>query len=122
METQEKTDNILFDDITHTDTVTQSNIESISKIHAVEISNMTRYLAITSVIVVCFLILLWSRLDINSTKVALGKAQQEYRDALEENRRLQLELNLLLAPASIKSQIAEWDLNENSTVIEIIEE
>ena len=79
------------------------------------------FLLLIFLIVTCFLVLLWSRLDLNETKVALGIAQQEYQSALEENQRLELELNLLLAPISIQEQVKDWDLQETVKVIEIYE-
>jgi len=112
MEKTEKTDNILF---------TQSNVVEQVYISGAEVSNLNRFLLLVFLIVTCFLVLLWSRLDLNETKVALGIAQQEYQAALEENQRLELELNVLLAPISIQDQIKDWDLQESVKVVDIYE-
>lgn len=124
MEKTEKTDNILFEDLTQTDSINTPHIEAIkstSILPGVAINTLTKYLFVILTLVVCFLILLWSRLDINETNVALGKAQDNYRAALEENHRLQLELNLLLDPASIERQIEDWNLEQKLDTIDIYE-
>lgn len=124
MEQTEKTDNLLFEDLTQTDRLNVPHIQAIkstSILPGVAINTLTKYLFVIVVLVVCFLILLWSRLDINETNVALGNAQDNYRAALEENHRLQLELNLLLDPASIERQVEGWELEQKVDTIDIYE-
>ena len=112
MEKTEKTDRLL---------VSQTNIAEKVYISGTEVSNLNRFLLLVFLIVTCFLVLLWSRLDLNETKVALGIAQQQYQLGLEENQRLELELNLLLAPVSIQEQVKNWELQENVQIINIYE-
>jgi hypothetical protein len=112
MEKIEKTDTALL---------TQSNVVDNVFISGTEVSNLNRFLLLIFLIVTCFLVLLWSRLDLNETKVALGIAQHQYQLALEEHQRLELELNLLLAPLSIQEQVKDWELQEPVTVIDIYE-
>ena len=124
MSTSEKTDSVLYEDITQTDSIeslSSGQMLSTPLLPGVEVNNLTRYILVLLVLVTCFLTLLWSRLDINETKVAMGKAQRNYRTALEENHRLQLELNLLLDPASIERQVEEWDLEKKGNAIDIYE-
>ena len=124
MEQTEKTDNLLFEDLAQTDRLNVPHIQAIkstSILPGVAINTLTKYLFVIVVLVVCFLILLWSRLDINETNVALGNAQDNYRAALEENHRLQLELNLLLDPASIERQVEGWELEQKVDTIDIYE-
>ena len=112
MEKTEKTDTLF---------ATPSTITKNVSITGTEVSNLNRFFLLIFLIVTCFLVLLWSRLDLNETKVALGIAQQQYQLALEENQRLELELNLLLAPVSIQEQVKNWDLQENVKVVNIYE-
>lgn len=124
MEKTEKTDNLLFEDLTHTDQINTPHIEAIkstSILPGIALNTLSKYLLVILTLVGCFLLLLWSRLDINETNVALGNAQDNYRAALEENHRLQLELNLLLDPASIERQIEDWDLEQKLDTIDIYE-
>lgn len=120
MEQTEKTDNILFDDA-KTDQISSTQNIHIPKLPDVEVNTLSKYLFVILVLITCFLTLLWSRLDINETKVAMGNAQNDYRRALEENHRLQLELNLLLDPASIERQVETWNLERNVDTIDIYE-
>jgi hypothetical protein len=120
MEQTEKTDNILFDDA-KTDQISSKQNIHIPKLPDVEVNTLSKYLFVILVLITCFLTLLWSRLDINETKVAMGNAQNDYRRALEENHRLQLELNLLLDPASIERQVETWNLERNVDTIDIYE-
>ena len=87
----------------------------------IEISNLNRYVFISLVIISCFLILLWSRLNLGETKVALGHAQTRYENALKERQRLELELHLLLSPGAIEQQVADWNLDPHVPVIDIFE-
>ena len=121
MEKTEKTDNILFEDVTHTDRLASTNSVPIPNLPDVEVNTLSKYLFVLLVLITCFLTLLWSRLDINETKVAMGNAQNDYRKALEENHRLQPELNLLLDPASIERQVETWNLERNVDTIDIYE-
>ena len=86
-----------------------------------EVSNLGRFFMAFLVIVVCFLVLLWSRLELNEAQVALGKAQREYKAALEENQRLKVELSVFTSPASIQEQIKSWNLENKANVIDIFE-
>ena len=121
MEKTEKTDNILFEDVTQTDRLSASHNINIPKMPDVEVNTLSKYLFVLLVLITCCLTLLWSRLDINETKVAMGNAQNDYRKAIEENHRLQLELNLLLDPASIERQVDTWNLERNVDTIDIYE-
>ncbi len=121
MEKTEKTDNILFEDVTQTDRLATAQNVHIPSLPDVEVNTLSKYLFVLLVLITCFLTLLWSRLDINETKVAMGNAQNDYRRALEENHRLQLELNLLLDPASIERQVETWNLERNVDTIDIYE-
>ena len=86
-----------------------------------ETSNLGRFFIVFLVIVSCGLTLLWSRLDLNETRVALGHAQRDYQAALEEHQRLQIELSVLTSPTSVQQQIKAWELETNNNVIEIFE-
>lgn len=121
MEKTEKTDNILFEDVTQTDRIAASHTINLPKMPDVEVNTLSKYLFVLLVLITCCLTLLWSRLDINETKVAMGNAQNDYRKAIEENHRLQLELNLLLDPASIERQVDTWKLERNVDTIDIYE-
>ena len=87
----------------------------------VEIPILNRYLLSALVLIGCLLVLLWSRLDLRETRVALGHAQTRYENALKEKQRLELELNLLLSPVAIEQQVSDWGLNSEITVVEIVE-
>jgi hypothetical protein len=121
MEKTEKTDNILFEDVAQTDRMSRHAHIQVPRLPNVPLNTISKYLLVLLVLVTSFLTLLWSRLDINETKVAMGNAQRDYRSALEENHRLQLELNLLLDPASIERQVETWDLQHNIDTIDIYE-
>ena len=108
-------------DKTDTISINRTTIAENLYISGAEVSNLNRFLLLIFLIVTCFLVLLWSRLDLNETKVALGIAQQQYQLGLEENQRLELELNLLLAPVSIQEQVKDWDLQESVKVVNIYE-
>ena len=86
-----------------------------------DLPSLSRVLVLLLLIVTCVLVLLWSRLDLNETEVAVHKAQLEYQAALEEQHRLQLELSMLGAPVSVESQIKHWNLDQPSKIIEISE-
>lgn len=81
--------------------------------------NLSRYFFAVSVLILCLLILLWSRLHLSKTRMKLGKAQQSYELALKENQRLELEINYILSPASIDQQIKQNHLDPNVPVIDI---
>ena len=83
MEKTEKTDNILFEDVTQTDRLASAQNIQISILPDVEVNTLSKYLFVLLVLITCFLTLLWSRLDINETKVAMGNAQNDYLKALE---------------------------------------
>ena len=86
-----------------------------------DLPSLSRVFMLLLLIVTCVLVLLWSRLDLNETEVAVHKAQLEYQAALEEQHRLQLELSMLGAPVSVESQIKHWNLDQPSKIIEISE-
>jgi hypothetical protein len=69
----------------------------------------------------CVLVLLWSRNQVQQTKQALSLAQLQYDKSIKEQQLLELELNMLLAPAAIEQQVHEWDLSPSITVIDIYE-
>jgi hypothetical protein len=118
MEHTENTDQIIFKEEYP---VASSTILSNPSLHGVELSSLHRFVLIFAVIVTCFLILLWSRLELNEAQVALGKAQTTYKKALEENQRLQVELSMLTSPSSIHDQIKTWELERNNKVVDIFE-
>ena len=88
-------------------------------LEGIELSSLNRYLAAVLVVISCFLVLLWSRLELSETRVALGHAQTRYDNALKEKQRLELELNLLLSPAAIEQQVEDMGLDSNVTIIDI---
>jgi len=88
-------------------------------LEGIELNNLNRYLAAVLVVISCFLVLLWSRLELSETRVALGHAQTRYDNALKEKQRLELELNLLLSPAAIEQQVEDMGLDSNVTIIDI---
>ncbi len=121
MEQTEKTDNILFEDVTKTDRLVNGDTIHLPSMPDLHFSTLRKYAMVLFVLATCFLVILWSRLDINESNVAMGKAQKDYRRALEENHRLNLELNLLLDPASIERQVETWELKSNVDTIDIYE-
>ena len=88
-------------------------------LEGIELNSLNRYLAAVLVVISCFLVLLWSRLELSETRVALGHAQTRYDNALKEKQRLELELNLLLSPAAIEQQVEDMGLDSNVTIIDI---
>ena len=73
--------------------------------------NLSRYLFAVAVLILCLLILLWSRLHLSKTRMKLGEAQKSYEIALKENQRLELEINYILSPTSIDQQIKQNHLD-----------
>ncbi len=118
MEHTENTDKVIFEEEY---TKPSSTILSNPSFHGVELSSLHRFVLVFAVIVTCFLVLLWSRLELNEAQVALGKAQTTYKKALEENQRLQVELSMLTSPSSIHEQIKVWELERNNKVVDIFE-
>jgi len=88
-------------------------------LEGIELNSLNRYLAAILVIIACFLVLLWSRMELSETRVALGHAQTRYDNALKEKQRLELEMNLLLSPAAIEQQVNEMGLDPSVTVVEV---
>ena len=122
METQEKTDNILFDEnITQNEPLTLTS-PIIPNLQKVSTTSLTNYVVLLAVLVVCFITLLWSRLNINETQTALSQAQKSYLEAIEEQERLELELHVLLSPQAIQDQTHTLGLTEKAKIIEIYEE
>ena len=89
------------------------------QLKGVELPVLSRYAFALSLLIVCVLILLWSRLDLRETRVSLSQAQQKYKEAIEEQHRLQLELDSLLAPSSIRSTIQDFDFTTDINVVEV---
>ena len=88
-------------------------------IEGIELSSLKRYMVALGVVILCLLLLLWSRIQLGKTRMKLGKAQQSYEVALKEHQRLELELNYILSPASIDQQIEKHNLDPNVPIIEI---
>ena len=88
-------------------------------IEGIELSSLKRYMIALSVLILCLLLLLWSRIQLGKPRMKLGKAQQSYEVALKEHQRLELELNYILSPASIDQQIQKHDLDPNVPVIDV---
>ena len=65
----------------------------------------------------CIIVLLWSRLDIRETRVALSQAQKEYKEAMEEQHRLQLELDSILAPSTVRGNIQDFNFTTDIQVV-----
>ena len=97
-------------------------VRTLSSIEGIELSSLKRYMVALFILILCLIILLWSRLQLSKTRMALGKSQNTYEEALREHQRLELELNLLLSPAAIEQQINELGLDPNVTVIDISKE
>ena len=91
-------------------------------LEGVELSMLYRYLFASMVLVGCFLTLLWSRLDLRETRVALNHAQLKYESALEERHRLELELNLLLSPTTVENEANAYELNNQIRIVNIKED
>ena len=104
---------------TLTENATQTKIVRTLSIEGIELSSLKRYMVALFILILCLIILLWSRLQLSQTRMELGKAQNTYEEALQEHQRLELELNLLLSPAAIEQQINELGLDSNVTVIDI---
>ena len=90
-------------------------------LEGVELSMLYRYLFAALVLIGCFLTLLWSRLDLRETRVALNHAQLKYEAALEERHRLELELNLLLSPTTVENEANAYELNNQIRIVNIQE-
>ena len=99
----------------------EKSISERFSIEGTELSNLnlSRYLFAVAVLILCLLILLWSRLHLSKTRMKLGEAQKSYEVALKENQRLELEINYILSPASIDQQIKQNHLDPNVPVIDI---
>ena len=91
------------------------------QLKGVELPVLSRYAFALGLLIVCIIVLLWSRLDLRETRVSLSQAQKQYKNAIEEQHRLQLELDSLLAPSSIRSNIQNFDFTAEINVIEITE-
>ena len=88
-------------------------------IEGIELRSLKRYLVAIGVVILCLLLLLWSRIQLGKTRMKLSQAQQSYEIALKEHQRLELELNYILSPASIDQQIKKHNLDPNVPIIEI---
>ena len=89
------------------------------QLRGVELPVLSRYVFAVGILIVCILVLLWSRLDLRETRVNLSKAQHKYKRVIEEQHRLQLELDALLAPSSIRGTITDFDFTPNINVVEM---
>lgn len=70
--------------------------------HEVEVSHLTRYVAIAALAGACALLWAWSRIDLRKTAVALDLAERHYAAAQAEQARLNLELAALRDPARLE--------------------
>ncbi|MEC7984090.1 MAG: hypothetical protein VX278_02930 [Myxococcota bacterium] len=105
---------------TLSENTTQTKIvQTLTSIEGIELSSLKRYMVALFILIVCLIVLLWSRLQLSKTRMELGKAQNTYEEALREHQRLELELNLLLSPAAIEQQINQLGLDPNVTVIDV---
>jgi|AACY02.8.fsa_nt_gi hypothetical protein len=102
-------------------TKSSSRIFQPIQLKGVELPVLSRYAFALGVLIVCILTLLWSRLDLRETRVNLSKAQHKYKGVIEEQHRLQLELDALLAPSSIRGTINDFDFTPNINVVEMNE-
>ena len=118
MEHTENTDQVIFTDQYP---IASSTILTSPSFHGLELSSLYRFVIIFALIVTCFLILLWSRIELNEAEGALAKAQTTYKKAIEENQRLQVELSMLTSPSSIHNQIKAWKLERNNKVVNVFE-
>jgi hypothetical protein len=91
------------------------------QLNGVELPVLSRYAVALGFLIFCIIVLLWSRLDLRETRVSLSQAHTEYKSAIEEQHRLQLELDSLLAPSSIRNNIQNFDFTAEIDVIEITE-
>ena len=87
----------------------------------IEVSVFSKFTLALIIFSVCVWVLLWSRNQVQQTKVALSQAQHQLDRAVKEQQLLELELNMILSPASIEHQVQEWNLQPASTVIDIYE-
>ena len=76
------------------ETKSQSLTQRLS-IEGIELNSLRRYLFAMFVFILCLIVLLWSRLHLNKTRMKLGEAQKTYELALKENQRLELDLIIL---------------------------
>ena len=91
------------------------------QLKGVELPVLSRYAFALGLLISCIIVLLWSRLDIRETRVALSQAQKEYKEAMEEQHRLQLELDSILAPSTVRGNIQDFNFTADIQVVEIIE-
>ena len=87
----------------------------------IEISVFSRFGFAVFVFSICIWVLLWSRNQVQQTKVALGQAQTQLDRAVKQQQLLELELNTLLSPGAIEEQVSTWDLEPATSVIDIYE-
>lgn len=85
--------------------------------HEVEISKLTRYVAIAALCGVCALLWAWSRIDLRKTAVSLDLAERQYAAAQSEQARLELELAALRDPARLERLGATIALDRSVNVI-----
>ena len=102
-----------------TDQRTRTHVLKPMVLQGIELNGLSRYVAPLVVIGACFMVMLWSSIELKNTRTALGKAQTRYESALKEKQRLELEMNLLLSPAAIEQQVNDLGLDPNVTVIEV---
>lgn len=87
----------------------------------IEVSVFSRFGFAVFVFSICIWVLLWSRNQVQQTKVALGQAQTQLDRAIKQQQLLELELNTLLSPSAIEKQVISWELQPTTHVIDIVE-
>lgn len=87
----------------------------------IEVSVFSKFGLAVVIFSVCVWVLLWSRNQVQQTKVALSQAQHQLDRAIKKQQLLELELNMILSPVSIEEQVREWKLQPASTIIDIYE-
>ncbi len=83
----------------------------------VEVSRLTRYVAIAALAGACALLYAWSRIDLRKTAVSLDLTERQYSAAQSENARLSLELAALRDPARLERLGASLALDRTVNVV-----
>ena len=85
--------------------------------HEVELSQLTRYVAIAALAGLCALLWAWSRIDLRKTAVSLDLAERQYHAARADQARLKLELATLRDPARLERVGATLNLDREVPVV-----
>lgn len=85
----------------------------------VELSRLTRYLALGAVFGLCAMLHAWSRIDLRETAVALDVAETKLMSANAEQQRLKLEYAALRDPARLGALGDSVSLDSNVPVVVI---